>query len=126
MDSSVSSRLRARLLPGVALLAVAAAAVACSSATMRTSASREQRRTPSPLQDSYEAVVRAVLPSVVQISTADSTGSGVVYDDRGDIVTNAHVLGDAKTVEVLLRRRSDADRERESASSRRTTSPSSG
>ena len=45
-------------------------------------------------------VVRDVLPSVVQIMTDNSTGSGVVYDDHGNIVTNEHVLGDAKTVEV--------------------------
>ena len=41
-----------------------------------------------------------MLPSVVQISTPDSTGSGVVYDSDGDIVTNEHVIGDAKTVTV--------------------------
>jgi S1-C subfamily serine protease len=39
-----------------------------------------------------------VLPSVVQISTNNSTGSGVVYDTNGDIVTNAHVVGNATTV----------------------------
>ena len=44
--------------------------------------------------------MRAVLPSVVQITTPDSTGSGVVYDDHGNIVTNAHVVGTAKTVKV--------------------------
>ena len=48
----------------------------------------------------YEQVVRNVLPSVVQISTGDSTGSGVVYDSNGDIVTNAHVIGNATTVVV--------------------------
>jgi putative serine protease PepD len=87
-------------MPAVALLTVAIVASACSSAVKTTSL----RRSSSPaaqLQDSYEAVVRAVLPSVVQISTANSTGSGVVYDSSGDIVTNAHVVGDAKTVEVL-------------------------
>jgi putative serine protease PepD len=102
MDSPVSSRLRAWLLPGVALLTVVTTAVACSSATIKTSSSQRSSAGAVPLQDSYEAVVRAVLPSVVQISTADSTGSGVVYDNRGDIVTNAHVIGDAKSVEVLL------------------------
>ena len=54
-----------------------------------------------PLQDSYEKVIRAVLPSVIQISTSTSTGSGVVYDSKGDIVTNEHVIGEAKTVDVL-------------------------
>ena len=100
MDSSGKSCLRARLLPAVAVLAVAAAATACSSpGTANTTISSAN---PAPLQDSYEAVVRAVLPSVVQISTNDSTGSGVVYDEKGDVVTNAHVVGDAKTVDVLL------------------------
>jgi putative serine protease PepD len=53
------------------------------------------------LQDQYERVIDHVLPSVVQINTTSATGSGVVYDDKGDVVTNAHVVGDAKTVEVL-------------------------
>jgi S1-C subfamily serine protease len=34
-----------------------------------------------------------VAPSVVQIETGSGLGSGIVYDDRGDIVTNAHVVG---------------------------------
>jgi S1-C subfamily serine protease len=53
------------------------------------------------LQQQYQDVVKAVLPSVVEISTSNATGSGVVYDDKGDIVTNAHVVGDAPTVQVL-------------------------
>ena len=53
------------------------------------------------LQEQYEAVIKAALPSVVQISTSDATGSGVVYDDKGDIVTNAHVVGSASTVQVV-------------------------
>jgi putative serine protease PepD len=40
-------------------------------------------------------VVADALPSVVQISTAEGLGSGVVYDDKGDIITNAHVVGGA-------------------------------
>ena len=53
------------------------------------------------LQRQYEDVIKAVLPSVVQISTSGAQGSGVVYDDKGDIVTNAHVVGSASTVQVL-------------------------
>jgi putative serine protease PepD len=53
------------------------------------------------LQGQYEGVIKAVLPSVVQISTPASQGSGVVYDDKGDVVTNAHVVGSASTVQVL-------------------------
>ncbi|WAZ21226.1 trypsin-like peptidase domain-containing protein [Streptomyces cinnabarinus] len=52
------------------------------------------------LQDDYLKVIRDVLPSVVQIQAAGDLGSGVVYDDRGHIVTNAHVVGDGKTFRV--------------------------
>jgi S1-C subfamily serine protease len=52
------------------------------------------------LQTQYQNVVKSVLPSVVEINTSKATGSGVVYDDKGDIVTNAHVVGDATTVQV--------------------------
>jgi putative serine protease PepD len=54
----------------------------------------------SALQSEYETVVRTVLPSVVQISTSSGTGSGVVFDNKGYIVTNAHVVGKAKTVDL--------------------------
>ncbi|MET7299696.1 trypsin-like peptidase domain-containing protein [Embleya sp. NPDC005575] len=54
------------------------------------------------LQTQYQQVVRNVLPSVVQITTQSGLGSGVVYDDKGNIVTNAHVVGQATTFEVTL------------------------
>ena len=84
------------MLAGAAILTVSAVAAACSS----SAASRKAGTSPSQLQNLYEAVVREVLPSVVQISAGNSTGSGVVYDAKGDIVTNAHVIGTAKTVQV--------------------------
>jgi putative serine protease PepD len=56
----------------------------------------------SALEQQYEQVVSRVLPSVVQISTAEGSGSGVVYDARGDIVTNAHVVGTATSLQVGL------------------------
>jgi S1-C subfamily serine protease len=49
---------------------------------------------------SYAAAVRAVLPSVVLIRTADGLGSGVVLDRVGNIVTNAHVAGQATALQV--------------------------
>ena len=52
------------------------------------------------LQEQYQNVVKAVLPSVVQINTNSGLGSGVVYDDNGDIVTNDHVVGDAQQMQV--------------------------
>ena len=87
--------------PGLAVSVMAATAVlaACSSSGRTFSASGDNSAT--ELQTQYEQVVQHVLPSVVQISTGDSTGSGVVYDSRGDIVTNEHVVGTAKEVKVV-------------------------
>jgi S1-C subfamily serine protease len=50
----------------------------------------------------YADVVGQVLPSVVLIRTASGLGSGVVLDDKGNIVTNAHVAGTATKFEVQL------------------------
>ncbi|MEU7166898.1 trypsin-like peptidase domain-containing protein [Streptomyces morookaense] len=60
------------------------------------------------LQAAYQKVVKDVLPSVVQITTGQGLGSGVVYDGKGDIVTNAHVVGDARTFKVSLATGGDA------------------
>jgi S1-C subfamily serine protease len=40
-------------------------------------------------------IVNAVSPAVVQIRTALALGSGVVFDARDDVVTNAHVVDNA-------------------------------
>jgi putative serine protease PepD len=56
----------------------------------------------SSLEQQYEQVVARVLPSVVQITTSSGSGSGVVYDSKGDIVTNAHVVGTATALQVGL------------------------
>ncbi|CAM5718935.1 trypsin-like peptidase domain-containing protein [Streptomyces violaceorubidus] len=53
-------------------------------------------RAASELEADYERVIKDVLPSVVQIQAGDSLGSGIVYDDKGHVVTNAHVVGDTK------------------------------
>jgi S1-C subfamily serine protease len=51
---------------------------------------------------SYAGVVRQVLPSVVLIRTPDGLGSGVVLDRSGNIVTNAHVAGNATRFQVQV------------------------
>src|SRR5215469_9568615 len=51
---------------------------------------------------SYAPAVRKVLPSVVLIHTTGGLGSGVVLDRHGNIVTNAHVAGAAKSFQVQL------------------------
>jgi hypothetical protein len=54
------------------------------------------------LEKNYVSVVAQVLPSVVQITTGAGLGSGVILDDKGDIVTNAHVVGTATTFQIRL------------------------
>jgi putative serine protease PepD len=53
-------------------------------------------------QDQLIRVVDAISPAVVQIQTVDGLGSGVVYNGKGDIVTNAHVVGNFKTFKITL------------------------
>jgi len=54
------------------------------------------------LQNAFEQTIRNVSPSVVQIETNEGLGSGIVFDDKGDIVTNNHVVGSAKSFQVTL------------------------
>ena len=53
-----------------------------------------------------QAVAKKTLPSVVSIHiTTDrgtGVGSGVVLDDKGDILTNYHVVADAQTCDVTI------------------------
>jgi putative serine protease PepD len=52
------------------------------------------------LQRSFVGVIDRVNPAVVQISTPQGLGSGVVFDHNGDIVTNAHVLAGGGSLQV--------------------------
>jgi S1-C subfamily serine protease len=54
------------------------------------------------LQDAYVSVVNEVLPSVVEITTDRGLGSGIVFNDRGYIVTNDHVVAGASQYHVRL------------------------
>jgi S1-C subfamily serine protease len=47
-------------------------------------------------------VIKKVNPAVVLIETSAGLGSGVIYDNKGDIVTNAHVVGTSTTFKVTL------------------------
>ncbi|MFI9610311.1 S1C family serine protease [Streptomyces sp. NPDC052023] len=57
-------------------------------------------RAANDLQSDYQKVIKDVLPSVVQIQGRSELGSGVVYDDKGHVVTNAHVVGEQRTFRV--------------------------
>jgi len=55
---------------------------------------------PSALDSATVNVVKTVSPSVVLIQTSEGLGSGAIYDTRGDVVTNAHVVGNATSFVV--------------------------
>jgi putative serine protease PepD len=54
------------------------------------------------LQSQFVSVIHRVNPSVVLIETSSGLGSGIVFDSRGDIVTNAHVAGTSTSFTVTL------------------------
>lgn len=91
-------------------LALATALAGCSStkagARPPTSASPAGAAATSgpveALESAFESVVTSVGPSVVEISTAEGLGSGIVYDAQGDIVTNNHVVGSSTTFMVTF------------------------
>ncbi|MFI8532064.1 S1C family serine protease [Streptomyces aquilus] len=98
-----------RLVTPFAALACSVALLAgCSDSGSSGSAGERQDPTTqaaapavdNDLQDAYQKVIKQVLPSVVQIQASGDLGSGVVYDDKGHIVTNAHVVGNEKTFQV--------------------------
>ena len=54
------------------------------------------------VQSDLVRVVQKVRPSVVEISHSEGLGSGIVYDDKGNIVTNAHVVGNATEFKITV------------------------
>lgn len=110
-------RRASRLRLGLALAAMAialvggAGIVAAITGTFPRSASAPARTTTTApvtptlaqaLQSEYAAVISTVSPSVVVIETSSGLGSGVIFDTKGDIVTNAHVVDGSKTFKVTL------------------------
>ncbi|TMR21068.1 PDZ domain-containing protein [Nonomuraea turkmeniaca] len=99
----------------VAGLSVAVLLTGCGTIPT-TGASPTATRSPSPspspttpaaaqvqsLESAYQQVITDVLPSIVQINTKVGLGSGIVFDTQGHIVTNAHVVGQAKEMNVTI------------------------
>src|SRR6266540_3074459 len=54
------------------------------------------------LQQQFVSVVKQVGPAVVLIRTSEGLGSGIVFDAKGDIVTNDHVVDNASNFQVTL------------------------
>jgi len=86
-------------------LVTAVALAGCGSTKQVTQTVTEpgaQSSAADALQAAFERVVRTTSPQVVQIQQPQGLGSGIVFDDKGDVVTNAHVVGTAKDVTVSL------------------------
>jgi putative serine protease PepD len=105
----VTDRLRRTGVAAAMAVATGGTVAACSAAAVQPAGSLEPAAavtgaaappTSGHAVASYATAVRAVLPSVVLIRTADGLGSGVVLDRAGNIVTNAHVAGQAASLQV--------------------------
>lgn len=89
-------------LLALALVALVTSACSGSKSSAPSTPAVQVGKPAATFEEQLVRDVRAVSPSVVQIATSSGLGSGVVYDDQGNIVTNAHVVGNAKTLSVTL------------------------
>jgi len=106
------NRLRLALVVLAVLFAAALVAALVGFTTGRSTSlsanAKQSRAVPSAappagvaaLQNAFVSVFRRVSPSVVQISTSQGLGSGIVFDSQGDIVTNNHVVSGFKSFTV--------------------------
>src|SRR5207302_882690 len=96
----------AALVIGGGGFAIGAAAAEPSASGIPAAATATATQSPAATASagpaSYASVVRQVLPSVVLIRTENGLGSGVVLDRSGNIVTNAHVAGNATKFQVQV------------------------
>ncbi len=88
-------------LPLLIVVISACVALLVGFASGRATSSRQTALpTGVALQNAFVSVYRKVSPSVVQIQTSEGLGSGIVFDAKGDVVTNAHVVGTATAFTV--------------------------
>ena len=71
-------------------------------ASTATSTKPPTATVPGSLEQQFVAVVKRVQPQVAQIRTGSGLGSGVIFDIRGNIVTNAHVIAGGGNLVVTL------------------------
>src|SRR5689334_12317902 len=91
---------RLRLPLVIALVSAGVALLVGFASGRATSTTHESLSTGAALQNAFVSVFRKVSPSVVQIETSEGLGSGIVFDTKGDVVTNNHVVGTSKTFTV--------------------------
>jgi putative serine protease PepD len=100
----IDLRTRGRALAATASMLVGLAALAGCGGDESTSsdAGIPESGGAAAVQRQFVKLVDHVSPQVVQIETNQRLGSGIVYDDKGDIVTNAHVAGNSRRFLVTL------------------------
>jgi putative serine protease PepD len=91
---------RIRLPLAIIVISACVALVVGFASGRATSNTHASNSTGVALQNAFVSVYRQVSPSVVQIQTSEGLGSGIVFDTKGDIVTNAHVVGSSTSFVV--------------------------
>lgn len=83
-------------LPGVTALSQPTTAAP----TQDLSSSLPAPAQPAPADGTLEALYQNVIPGVVKIYTGTALGSGFMFDDKGHVVTNQHVVNGVNEVEI--------------------------
>ena len=72
-----------------------------SYAVKKLPAKRTVQRVSSRTAINYAWLAKKVLPSIVKIITDKYAGSGFFVNSKGDILTNYHIIEDAKSITIL-------------------------
>ena len=99
---SISGMKRTAAVAALALAGVAGMTACNDQPSSQGSVTPTASASATAMQAQVVEVVKDVSPKVVQMRCGSSLGSGVVYDRRGDVVTNAHVLDGARSCTVTL------------------------
>lgn len=87
-------------LCAAAVLTLGSGCTADASSSAPTASPTPQAAAPAPVD--LPQVVARLQPSVVTVRAGQSMGSGVIFRDGGLILTNEHVVGDQRDVEIAL------------------------
>lgn len=91
-------------IPHPRLAALIVALFVCASSFAAEGRAQAQTQDPlSALEGQYQRLFQSIAPSVVIIENGDRLGTGFFVREDGLILTNAHVIRDARKVKIQLR-----------------------